>query len=88
MQMSQRDNFLDVVEPETQLGQVGQGAQGGAGHLAQVIVVEIEDPEVVKVQEGVLGDGLDPVLAQVQLLHRGQATERSSRQSLGSRVNN
>ena len=41
---------------------MGQGDEGGAGNLLQVIVVQVEDAEVGQTLETVLGDGPDPVL--------------------------
>ena len=61
--LEKRNNiFLDVVEAKVELGEVGQGDEGGAGNLLQVIVVQIEDAEVSQTLETVLGDGTDPVL--------------------------
>ena len=41
---------------------MGQGDEGGAGNLLQVIVVQVQDAEVGQILETVLGDGTDPVL--------------------------
>ena len=41
---------------------MGQGDEGGAGNLLQVVVVQVQDAEVGQTLETVLGDGTDPVL--------------------------
>ena len=41
---------------------MGQGDEGGAGNLLQVIIVQVQDAEVRQTLETVLGDGTDPVL--------------------------
>ena len=41
---------------------MGQGDEGGAGNLLQVIIVQVQDAEVGQTLETVLGDGTDPVL--------------------------
>ena len=60
--LEKRNIFLDVVEAKVELGEVGQGDEGGAGNLLQVIIVQVEDAEVSQTLETLLGDGTDPVI--------------------------
>ena len=60
--LEKRTIFLDVVEAKVELGEVGQGDEGGAGNLLQIIIVQVQDAEVGQTLETVLGDGTDPVL--------------------------
>ena len=67
--------FLNVVQSQVELRQMGERGEGRGGDLLQVVVVQVEHPEVGQPAEGGLLHRLDPVLAEVELLHAGEAAE-------------